>query len=618
MLILKMDVKLQSQSCINHQQERTIHPESYTLESSSVRSANVEHSVASVRSNRKSSSLCLNEKWRLSADSSSTYANKSLKGRSVCSSLDYDGISVNREFSNTCTDIQQFTPQDTFSSTNIKSTNYTSPTFGLLPKSPFSITSFDDRFDFSSGEQSESNSTQPTTSGSNSISNSFIIKNAKTDDLANAMSTAKPIKSILLKSAVIDDKTDDKSHLKKKPDRKTKQKQLDTVIEEIEKCSMTTSSHSMTCNDTSTCSSINDNTKHSKFTTFHPTHPTLISSFVPNQVSNFDLKEGFIEKTMNISKEPEVLQCLNGYDKSFSLSGKDTDSNAAIPANGVQIGTSSQYSTPEGSIKSVRSEECVIGSRILPSLKKQGKQPAGNFQAYYQTYSPSGTESEDDDWTSSSSLPSATCNPIINLKKSASTPALTEAETFKREVQQTYGANDKAYNAIYKNIFLSTPTSNTTSHIRYYDDEDEDDVHQIQGGSSQLRSYTMTPRSRFSQQTRSSSANLTAEEYMLRKKSRETSFMMLVPQETKQQLLIRAVKQSTLSQWLQNFSANAKKTSQSMEVDAAYSENNDINTSSNVGEIRLHHCSNNNRTIKKKKGFYRQKVNSRRENGIIL
>jgi hypothetical protein len=626
MLILKLDENEQSRSRIDRREETTTSLDNSALKSNSRQPVNGERSVPNSISNHKSSSLSLNEKWRLSVDSSSTYTTKPLnvnvssQDRRVCSSFDYDAMLVNPEFSNVRTDHQKFTPQDLLLLTNKRPTTSDSP--ANEAKSPFSIMSFDDKFDFSSGERSESNSTQPTSSGSNSMSSPFIIKTMKTDHPKSLLNAPVPVKGIFLNSTLIDGKTDDGFQLKKKLATKTKQQQLDTVIEEIEKVSTTANNSSdATNNHTSKRSSVKDDLKLSKFTTYHPNNPILISNIVPTQVSNFDSKEGLIERTITFPEEPQVSQWLDGNEKLYSLTRNDTDANISIPANIIQSNTSSQYSTPAGSIKSIPSEE-YVAEPIPTSSKKHGKQPAQKFQAHYQHRRSNSTEY--DDWTPSSSPSPTTTTTTMRVAKSSSPSTLTEAETFKREVQQTYNTKDNAYSAIYKNIFLSTPTSNTTSQIQYYDDEDENDMYRCQGVSSQLRSFTMTPRSRYSQQTRSSSANLTAEEYMLRKKSRETSFMMLVPQETKQELLLRAVKQSTLSHWLQTFSANAKKLNQNMKVDSTSTAqtasivSNDIDTSSSAVEIRLQHYSSKNRTIKKKKGFYHQKGSNRRQKGIIL
>jgi hypothetical protein len=630
MLVLKMDEKEKHSSCISPKDATAINLDKTALKNELRQHVSGERSVANSISHRKGSSLSLNEQWRLSADSVNTCAKKSItiavsnQDKKVCSSFDDESMLA---LSDARIDVQQPVLQEQLSLVNKRLINNSSSTSIPLAKSPSSTISFDDRFEFSCGECSESNSTQPTSSGSNSMSSPFLTKYTVNEYPTSILSAPAPLKGILLNSTSINEKADDGSQLKKKFTTKTKQ-QLETVIEEMEKSSTTTSdSSNATCKDSSRKPpSTKNDLKFPKFTNFHPDSSISISSFVPTQINNFGLEKGLIEKTVQFSKKPPVSQWLNGNTKLFNMARNDTDSTVSIPANVIQSNTSSQYSTPAGSIKSIPSQECI--TEPLPtSSKKQGKQPAQKFQAHYQHRNTNDTDSETDDWSPSSSPSVKTDTSTIKIDKSSSSPVLTEAEAFKRQVQQTYEAKENPHNIIYKNIFLSTPTSNTTSQIRYYDDDDDDDendMHQFQGGSSQLRSYTMTPRSRYSQQTRSSSANLTPEEYLLRKKSRETSFMMLVPQESKQQLWLRAVKQSTLSHWLQTFSVNAKKQNQSIKVDGtpilatATIMSNDINISSGVQEIRLKHYSSNNRTIKKKKGFYLQKGSNRRQKGIIL
>ncbi|KAI8991316.1 hypothetical protein BDF20DRAFT_35605 [Mycotypha africana] len=157
----------------------------------------------------------------------------------------------------------------------------------------------------------------------------------------------------------------------------------------------------------------------------------------------------------------------------------------------------------------------------------------------------------------------------------------TEAELFKREIQKKLKARENAYAAICRSILcLGTPLSNaTSSQVRYYDDDDDGDDNyydgnekskeeeetknayeqeQQSGRQQQQRSVnktarTMTPRSRLSNRTASSSANLSPEEYHLRRRTREKEFMKLLQhQESKQQIWTRAMRQSSLRYWLQD------------------------------------------------------------------
>lgn len=337
----------------------------------------------------------------------------------------------------------------------------------------------------------------------------------------------------------------------------------------------------------------------------------------------------------------------------------------------------SQYETPmEGSIKSITSPAAsfvpaaTTSDEMMISEKKFGKQPLqqGNAMPVPKVLLPmaakfdinknlkdSGDGSDSCSWSSLSQSSSATTSPInksISIKKSTPATSLTEAETFKRGIQKTYQEQANAHKMIFKNLFSSSsscasPKSSTTSQIRYYDDDEEEEEEDDQAteildpASSQLRTYTMTPRSHrfFSQPTTpSSSAFLTPEEYMKRKRSRENSFMLLLNQETKQQMWLRAIKQSTLSHWLRVLSKGTKKlhqksmilcspppptSSSSKQNNRSYISSNHhfLNTSSDI-RLQHHHNSHSNRVIQKKKGFYFKKKSksnsSRRQRSIVL
>ncbi|GAA5806515.1 hypothetical protein HPULCUR_012050 [Helicostylum pulchrum] len=330
-----------------------------------------------------------------------------------------------------------------------------------------------------------------------------------------------------------------------------------------------------------------------------------ISSFIPVQdhttESTNHLKNQFWHSKTQKSK------WLNVDPKLYNLSSQTEDE---IVGSAI-----STYSTSTESIRSIHSPS----NSYLPEVseKRFGKQPlqtATNKQNI--NYSSGGS----DQWSSPASPSIIVKNNDIgfNSKNYHTSPALTEAENIKRGYQESHKEKEiSAYNRILQNMFNTSPNSNNTSQIKYYDEDGEEEEGAYDYGSSQVYTYTMTPYSRFSQQmTPSSSANLTPEEYMRRKKSRENSFMLLIDRETKQEFWLRTVKQSSLSNWLQFLSTNTKKLSNVCQKAIAAKNNNNNNNNS---DIRVHHNNNNNnnsRTIQKKKGFYIKK--NRKQQGIVM
>ncbi|KAI9245272.1 hypothetical protein EDC94DRAFT_628563 [Helicostylum pulchrum] len=330
-----------------------------------------------------------------------------------------------------------------------------------------------------------------------------------------------------------------------------------------------------------------------------------ISSFIPVQdhttESTNHLKNQFWHSKTQKSK------WLNVDPKLYNLSSQTEDE---IVGSAI-----STYSTSTESIRSIHSPS----NSYLPEVseKRFGKQPlqtATNKQNI--NYSSGGS----DQWSSPASPSIIVKNNDIgfNSQNYHTSPALTEAENIKRGYQESHKEKEiSAYNRIIQNMFNTSPNSNNTSQIKYYDEDGEEEEGAYDYGSSQVYTYTMTPYSRFSQQmTPSSSANLTPEEYMRRKKSRENSFMLLIDRETKQEFWLRTVKQSSLSNWLQFLSTNTKKLSNVCQKAIAAKNNNNNNNNS---DIRVHHNNNNNnnsRTIQKKKGFYIKK--NRKQQGIVM
>lgn len=508
---------------------------------------------------------------------------------------------------------------------------------GMLQKSPISIMSVDDRYNFSSAERSESNSTQPTC---NSLSSQQLGKHSITDHRRSSITS----QSMFPGTDV---------YIEKLADNATRL----TTVDYQWKIELINSS-----DDTSVDTVFEHPTKHSTLTNikavkenhpydilpkqdFNTNHNVLISSFVPTRTPHHIPKESPRIQTPFVNK-PQKSQWLDVNPKLYNLQKDSDESDVSIEIANIDLrmDSNSRHSTPVGSLKSIPSNEEILPQPPALSAKKLGKLPMQNFQAQHQQpqqhyqsgSSPSGSSDNDSDWTASPAPSfSRSLTPVpkreANVKVATTTPEISEAEAFKRKVQQEFEDKQEAYASIYRNIFAqSTPTSNATSRIRYYDDEYDQPIHQ---GSSkgQPRSYTMTPKSRLSQPTPTSSANLTPEEYLLRKRSRETSFMLLVRQETKQQLWLRAMKQSTLSHWLQSITSGNKRvqnqSKQPPNVIVLSTSASDENaegvitptTTSHMstGDIRLQHYSKNNRTIKKKKGFY-QKNSFRRQKGIII
>lgn len=534
------------------------------------------------------------------------------------------------------TDTHHFTPLTPFSSASNNNSPMNIISGGMLKKSPISLMSIDGRYNFSSAERSESNSTQPTC---NSLSSQHLGKN-NINDIRRSSITSQ---SFLNSTDVYIEKLEDnetkfitkdyqwKIELATAKDtifenpikhRKFTDKALDNSIPSKE-------------NDASILPSTEKKDENKIIQDF------AISSFVPTRESHHIPKESLRIPTPFIDK-PQKSQWLDGNSKLYNLQkdSDESDVSIVIAKIDLQMDSNSRYSTPIDSLKSIPSNEEIIPPPVL-SAKKLGKLPLQSFQAqqrYQNSSHPSS--SGDSDWSASPAASiSKSLTPIprrvTEIRDATATPEITEAEAFKREVQQTFEDKEEAYANIYRNIFArSTPTSNTTSQIRYYDDEYD---HPLNQGSSSvhLRPYTMTPKSRYSQPTPTSSSNLTPEEYLLRKRSRETSFMLLVRQETKQQLWLRAMKQSTLSHWLQSITSNNKKSlhqadqekqqeQQQQQSIIVLSTNGDENAMApnlalhtSTGNIRLQHFSKSNRTIKKKKGFY-QKNSFRRQKGIII
>jgi hypothetical protein len=537
------------------------------------------------------------------------------------------------------TDSNHFTPLTQFPSVSNNNSPMNIISDGMSKKSPVSLMSIDGRYNFSSAERSESNSTQPTC---NSLSSQNLGKN-----------NINGIRRSSITSQSFFNNTD--VYIEKLADNETK---------------FTTKDYQWKIELATAKKTIFENTiRHIKFTDKIPNNPIppkendtsilsstekkdenevnqdfVVSSFVPTRESHHIPKESLRMPTPFIDK-PQKSQWLDGNTKLYNLQkGSDESDTSIVKAKtDLQMDSNSRYSTPIGSLKSIPSNEEILPPPLL-SAKKLGKLPLQSFQAqeHQQRYQNSShsSSSGDSDWSASpapSISESLTPIPkrVTEIRDATATPEITEAEAFKRKVQQNFEDKEEAYANIYRNIFArSTPTSNTTSQIRYYDDEYD---HPVNQGSSSIhvRPYTMTPKSRYSQPTPTSSSNLTPEEYLLRKRSRETSFMLLVRQETKQQLWLRAMKQSTLSHWLQSITSNNKKslhqTNQQKQQEQQQSQsiivlstNGDENATAPIsalhtstGDIRLQHYNKNNRTIKKKKGFY-QKNSFRRQKGIII
>ncbi|KAL9543483.1 hypothetical protein MBANPS3_008092 [Mucor bainieri] len=511
---------------------------------------------------------------------------------------------------------------------------------GMLKKSPISIMSIDDRYNFSSAERSESNSTQPTC---NSLNSQQLSKHSITDYGRSSVTS----QSAFNGTDVYIEKLADNAERLTTADYRWKIELVNSLDNDSARTAVEHPTKHTTFTDTKAAK---ENYAHDTppKQDFNTNHNVLISSFVPTRTPHHIPKESPRIPTPFMNK-PQKSQWLDGNPKLYNLQKDSDESDVSLEIANIDLrmDSNSRYSTPVGSLKSIPSNEEILSPPPpVLSAKKLGKLPMQSFQAQHQqqryqsSSSPSGSSGDDSDWTVSPTPSfSQSLTPVpkkeSNVRDATTTPEISEAEAFKRKVQQEFEDKQEAYANIYRNIFAqSTPASNTTSRIRYYDDEYDQPIHQ---GSStgQPRSYTMTPKSRYSQPTPTSSANLTPEEYLLRKRSRETSFMLLVRQETKQQLWLRAMKQSTLSHWLQSLTSGTKRggiqqqhpSNQPQNVIVLPTDASDENaegviaptTTSHIstGDIRLQHYSKNNKTIKKKKGFY-QKNSFRRQKGIII
>lgn len=553
---------------------------------------------------------------------------------------DGDSVIMSQESHYLRTDTHHFTSFSPMSTSNSPMNNSSG---GMLKKSPISIMSIDDRYNFSSAERSESNSTQPTC---NSLNSQQLGKHSITDYRRSSITS----QSMLNGADVFIEKLADNANRLTTADYQWKIELINgldtnssiTAVEHPTKHSTFTSTKAAKENFTYDTPSNKDVT--------NTNHNTLISSFVPTtRTPQHNIPRESPRTPTPFMNKPQKSQWLDGNPKLYNLQKDSDESDVSIEIANIDLrmDSNSRYSTPAGSLQSIPSNEEILPPPPVLSAKKLGKLPMQSVQAQQhpqQKYqrdgsSPSDSSGDDSDWTASPAPSfSRSLTPVpkkeTNIRNATSTtPEISEAEAFKRKVQQEFEDKQEAYASIYRNIFAqSTPTSNATSRIRYYDDEYDHPIHHGSSTTGQPRSYTMTPKSRYSQPTPTSSANLTPEEYLLRKRSRETSFMLLVRQETKQQLWLRAMKQSTLSHWLQSLTSGTKRVQHALNrpqnvivLPTNASEENAEGviaptTTSHIsagGDIRLQHYSKNNRTIKKKKGFY-QKNSFRRQKGIII
>lgn len=286
--------------------------------------------------------------------------------------------------------------------------------------------------------------------------------------------------------------------------------------------------------------------------------------------------------------------------------------------------SSSQFKTPTGIAPSITSLDSPTSSLIPEfSEKKFGKQPLQTpkipltpLNHKSGRYTQSVHSDSEDSWSSSEPSSPIDKNNNHDLNIMSKVPGLSEAEAFKRGIQQSYSHKEeretselsKAHTAILNNLLAPSPKSNTTSQIRYYD-EDDDDLFD-HGGSSQVRTYTVTPRSKYSQLTPASYANLSPEEYLNYRRCRENSFMLLVDRETKQQFWLNAIKKSSLGHLMNVFSPTIRRFRKSTK------QNHSLARSMSSSSNNLHQPNNENRVIQKKKGFYNKK--SRKAEGIVI
>ncbi|KAI8375289.1 hypothetical protein EDC96DRAFT_541246 [Choanephora cucurbitarum] len=250
--------------------------------------------------------------------------------------------------------------------------------------------------------------------------------------------------------------------------------------------------------------------------------------------------ESFKSFSIESDRHEPISQWLDGNPKLYQI--YHVSKQVSPASSSIQ---DDQFNTPEGSYRSIQSV-------VDLSDRKREKLPLQTRDTF-DPRMPNDSPNQQDDTISS--------NPLEPHKAPSS--CMSEAEEFKREVQQTYQDN-KVYEAIYNNIFqFSTPSTFTSSgHIRYYDNDHHELAHQnrlLNSRTSHPRSMNTTPHSKQSQYTSSTViANLTPEEYLARKQLRENSFLLLVPQETKQQIWLKAMKQSTLGHWFKSKKSDVK------------------------------------------------------------
>ncbi|KAI8638527.1 hypothetical protein BD408DRAFT_422952 [Parasitella parasitica] len=338
--------------------------------------------------------------------------------------------------------------------------------------------------------------------------------------------------------------------------------------------------------------------------------------------------------------EPEQKsQWLDGYTKLYQFP-KDSDgsesevvTNNDLRMNGVVDGQSCS------SLKSMASKEdnasAPVPAPATLSDKQLGKLPVGVSVQHYQAQMQrlqnqrnlaSDSDGDGDSDCTASSEPSVSQSVTPTPRSVANNNSIpkkkeTEAEAYKREVEQESKAKEQVLANLIQNIYArSTPSSNTTSQIRYYDDEYDQTSHP---------GHPSAPVTSRNQPTPASSANLSPEEYQARRRDREMSLLMLLRQETNYQVWIDTFKHATISQWFLSKTKKSRRRSSSGQQSAIVVDNDAGVDSTKLpnrptshmpdGHIRLQHYGNNsnNRASKKQRPFYQMKFFKRQKEIFI-
>jgi len=287
---------------------------------------------------------------------------------------DGDSVIMSQDSHYLRTDTHHFTSFSPISNSHSPMNNSSG---GMLQKSPISIMSIDDRYNFSSAERSESNSTQPTC---NSLSSQQLGKHSITDHRRSSITS----QSMFPATDVYIEKLADNATRLTTVDYQWKIElinssddiSVDTVFEQPTKHSTLTDMKAVKENHPYDILSKQD---------FNTNQDVLISSFVPTRTPHPIPRESPRTHTPFMNK-PQKSQWLDGNTKLYNLQKDSDESDVSIEIANIDLrmDSNSRHSTPVGSLKSIPSNEEILPQPPVLSAKKLGKLPMQSFQAQHQ------------------------------------------------------------------------------------------------------------------------------------------------------------------------------------------------------------------------------------------